>query len=272
MIIITDDTDQALNEAEIDNSSEATPATEETTEEVAESQVEADSTDEAEAESEGAETGGSSEKGFESRKSQLNTEIRELVDKRNKTREEVQSLQDKIAELTGRDSQDIPNIPVLPDEPLIKPGEEIDGAELDKRLREREQKIIQRADSISQLRNKQQEAMSRIERETDQVMKKYPELDPDDEKFDQELSDTVAEAVQAHIKSDPYSASVLEFTERLMKPYNRAVTKRVGKATENIAKQASKAALKPTQTRKQEKDASEKSIAELEQELGIVQS
>jgi hypothetical protein len=57
-----------------------------------------------------------------------------------------------------------------------------------------------------------------------------------------------------------------------MKPYKAAITREVGQATENIAKQVSETALRPTSVRKPEKAAGDKTLAELEQELGIVNS
>jgi hypothetical protein len=57
-----------------------------------------------------------------------------------------------------------------------------------------------------------------------------------------------------------------------MKPYLRAVNKEVGQATENIAKQVSESALRPTSIRKEEKATADKTVEELEQELGVVQA
>lgn len=136
----------------------------------------------------------------------------------------------------------------------------------------REQRIISQADARAELKVRQSEAISRINSEANQALKIYPQLDPETEDFNQELSDAVTEATEAYIKQNPYSASPLSFIGKMMKPYQGAVTKEVGKATENIAKQVSQAALRPTSVRKVEKTAGEKSIAELESELGIVQS
>jgi hypothetical protein len=158
------------------------------------------------------------------------------------------------------------------DEPLIRPGEEIDGTELDKRLREREAKMLQRADALVTLRNKQSDAVNRINTEAQEVVRAYPELDPESDSFNPELSESVTEAVEAYAKADPYNASVKTFVAKLMKPYKSAVAKEVGQASENIAKQVSEAALRPTSIRTPEKTAAEKSIAELEQELGVVQT
>jgi len=212
------------------------------------------------------ETEESKKKGYSQRVRELNTRAKEAEAK-------AQSLAEKLQMLTGQ-SPEVGNQPTQTvDEPIIRPGEEIDGTELDTRLRSREAKILQRADALVTLRNKQNDAVNRINSEASQVVSVYPELNPDDgEHFNKELSETVTEAVEAYVKADPYNASVKKFVARLMKPYQMAVAKEVGQATENIAKQVSETALRPTSIRKAEKSASEKSIAELESELGIVQA
>jgi translation initiation factor 2B subunit (eIF-2B alpha/beta/delta family) len=136
----------------------------------------------------------------------------------------------------------------------------------------REQKILEQADARGELRNRQSEAVSRINSEANEIVREYPELDPESDSFNRELSETITEATEAYVKTQPYTASVKQFVAKLMKPYKGAVSAEVGKAQENIAKQVSQAALRPTNVRKQEKTAGEKSIAELEQELGVVQN
>lgn len=260
---------EALNqEAEIENSSDATPVSEETTEEVQEVPEQAESTEEAQPEAESTETEDSSKKGY-------NNRVRELVAEKKAAEAEAKSLKQKMAELTGSDEPGAGQFQqqqTPPDEPLIKPGEEIDAVELDRRLRQREQRLLQMAESRAELKTRQYEAINRINSEANEVMQQFPELNPDSDNYNRELSDTVTEAAEAYVKANPYSASVKEFVGRLMKPYQGAVTKEVGKATETIAKQVSQAALKPTSIQPKEKSAQEKSIAELEEELGIVQS
>jgi len=188
--------------------------------------------------------------------------VRELVDKAKAAEERVKSLEERIAELTGQVGQPAE---FQPYSPQVTPGQEVSPEQY-------QADVMRTADSIVNLRIKQSEAVNRINTETSEVMRTYPELDPESDSFDRELSDTVTEAVEAHIRANPYSASVKKFVAKLMKPYKGAVTKAVGEASEQLAKQVSGAALKPTAVRKAEKSAEEKSIAELEQELGVVVS
>lgn len=256
--------EQALNqEAEAINSRNATPAlAEDTAEDVAETPEEPTG----EPAAEPTETAGEPKKGAQTR-------IRELNQKAKAAAEQVKSLEQRIAELTNPVGLPASQTPAYdPQEPLIAPGEEIDVTELNRRQTVREQKLLQQASANAQLIAKQNEAISRITSETAAVLQKYPELDEDNDLYDPELSETIAEATEAFVKTNPYSASVSKFVDKLMKPYKGAVDKQVGQASENIAKQVSQAALRPTGIHKAEKPAHEKSIAELEQELGIVNS
>jgi hypothetical protein len=225
-----------------------TPSVEENpTEEV----VTGESTEASETPTETNETGESTSKG-------ANQRIRELNAKAKAAEEKAQSLAQRLEELTGS------NEPMgQPYTPSVEPGSEISSEQY-------EQDVMRAADGLVNLRLKQQEAISRIKSESVEAVRKYPELDPDSEDFNKELSDTVFDATEAFISKSPYSASVGKFVDRLMKPYQRAVTKEVGKATENLAKQVSQAALKPTQVRSEVKSDKDKTIAELEAELGTV--
>jgi hypothetical protein len=199
--------------------------------------------------------------------------IRELNQKAKLAEERARSLEERLAEVTkpvGFQGTQIPQF--NPQEPIVADGEEISVAELNKRIAAREQSILSQADARAELRQRQSEAVSRINNEAGEVVRNYPELDPDSEDFNKELSDSITEATEAYIRSNPYSASVKTFVAKLMKPYKGAVTREAGQVRENIAKQASQTALRPTSVSKQEKTAGEKSIAELEQELGLVQS
>lgn len=182
--------------------------------------------------------------------------IKELSHQTKVKDDEISSLQKRIAELTQQGADE-------PYSPNVQPGEEITPERYT-------QDVTKTADSIVKLRMKQFEAETRIKTETDVVVDTYPQLNPNSPEFDRELSDTITEAVEAHIRVSPYSASPKKFVDRLMKPYQKQVAKEVSQATEKIAKQVSSAALRPTSVRKAEKTAGDKTIAELEAELGVV--
>lgn len=236
---------------------EDSPTTNQTTEEVAQDQdQEASETD-----LRGTETA-ESNKGANQRIRELNNKAKAAEQRAIQAEERAQSLSERLAEI---------NEPIgfqghTPQySPQYQPGEEITQERL-------QADVTQAANAIVELRIKQNNAINRINNEAMDVVRKYPQLDPDSDSFDKELSESITEATEAHIRQQPYSASPKKFVEKMMKPYLRAVDNEVGKVTENIAKQVSETALRPTSVRKPEKSASEKSVAELEQELGIVNS
>ena len=253
----------AVNEnVEAENDMDTSPVSEEQAGEDSEEYGE----ESAEESSEDTEETTESKKGYSNRVRQLNARAKEAEAK-------AESLANKLKSLTGG-SEEQPTIPLdyQEEEPIVRPGEEIDSVEFEKRLRARDQRILSRADALVTLRGKQQEAINRINREADETMRDHPELNPDSSSFNKELSDAITEATEAYVMKNPYSASVKSFVDKMMRPYKGAVSKGVGNMASDMAKQVSQAAVKPTSVRKQEKPATEKSIAELEAELGIVQA
>lgn len=205
-----------------------------------------------------------SKKGFSNR-------VRELVRERNDARETIESLQQKVAELTQQAQPEL-SMPDFKVEPIVRPGEELTAEELNRRIAERDQQLLAKAAAISRLQNKQSEALGRIDRESAEVIRDYPQLNPESDEFNNELSEAITESTTAYIKSSPYTASVKNHVAKLMRSLTGTVTKEVGKATEKMAKQASEAALRPTSVRKEEKSVEDLSIAELEAKLGVVQA
>lgn len=250
--------DLALNEQGEENSTTESPTEEQTPGDIEES--------EPTGEEEPIETAEEPKKGAQTR-------IRELNQKAKLAEERARSLEERLAEITnpvgfqGRQTSQF-----NPQEPIVQDGEEITVAELNRRIAAREQNLLSQADARAELRQKQSEAVNRINNEASEVVRNYPELDPESEDFNKELSDSITEATEAYIRQNPYSASVKQFVAKLMKPYKGAVTKEAGQVRETIAKQASQTALRPTSVKQTEKTAKDKSIAELEQELGVVHS
>lgn len=258
-----DENNKALNTSE-ENTQDTSPLPQQTTGEVEDANLTGDA---------GAtETEEDSHKGFSSR-------VRELNQRAKQAEEKAQSLEQKLAELTGSvDStpgyapQRYNQTQYNPQEPIVSDGEELSVADLNRRIAERDQRLIQQIDARSELRARQAEAITRINNEASAVIQEYPELNPDSENFNKDLSDSITEATEAYVRANPYSASVNKFVAKLMKPYKGAVETEVGKASEQIAKQVSQSALRPTSVSKQEKTAADMSPAELERKLGVVYS
>lgn len=259
------DEPKALNKDE-ENILDTTPVSEEkSSEEVETKEPKVESTEETETKEVETKTEGKPKKGYTARVRELATEAKVAKEEKTEALEQVKSLQDRIAELTGsvEPQAGFENPPMYT--PQVEPGTEISQEQY-------KQDVMRSADALVTLKIKQSEAVNRISNETADVMRDYPELDPKNEAFNKDLSESITEAVEASVKSSPYTVSVKKVVEKLMKPYKGAVIKEVGQATENIAKQVSEAALRPNSIRKPEKSASEKSVEELEQELGVVQA
>lgn len=201
--------------------------------------------------------------------------IRKLANRAKKAEGQSKSLADKLEEVTSQlgnqaTPQGEPQAPPAVAKPIVQPGEEIDANEFEKRMAEREQTILHKAQNIATFQSKVDRVVNNINKEAREALTKYPELDPKSETFDEELSKVVTKATEAQVKSNP-TASVKKFVTELMKPYKRAVTKEVGDAKENLAKQVSQAGLKPTPTPKgTNKEFGDLSEKEMEAELGTI--
>lgn len=241
------DQEDVKETGEVENAQTESSTVEAATEEVEEATPET-KTEEAEP----TETGDSSKKG-------ANQRIRELNAKAKAAEEKAQSLAQRLEELSKASDNTLP-----PYNPTIEPGTEISPEQYS-------QDVARKADAIVTLRMKQQDTLNRIKSESIEAVGAYPELDPESDSFNKDLSDSITDAVEAHLRVNP-DKSVTELVSKLMKPYKRAVDKEVGQVSENLAKQVSETALRPTSVRQAEKSNNDKTIAELEAELGVVVS
>ena len=201
--------------------------------------------------------------------------IRQLSQKAKQAEAKSKSLANKLEEVTAQlGTQAIePQTPPLgyrvKPKPILEPGEEIDTLELEKRMQEREQGILQKTQALISFQGKVNKVVDNINREAREVIQEFPELDPTNEQFDKELSDAVTEATEAQVRTNP-TASVKKLVKKLMNPYRRAVTKEVGEQTANLAKQVTRTALRPTPAPKGGKKFKDLSTKEMEDRLGTV--
>jgi hypothetical protein len=209
----------------------------------------------------------------------LNNRVRQLNEAKKLAETKAAGLEEKLSKLTEQDSSSGPT-PVMGtedytqslEEPVVTDGETLSVSELNQRIKAREQRLLRQASANAELNSRQTEVRNRVKTEASEAARRHPELDPESEHFNSDLSDTVTEAVWAMVRAEPYTASVNKLVDKLMKPYKGAVTKAVGEQSEELAKQASQGATRPTTVRKSDKPMEEKTIAELERDLGIVQS
>ncbi len=190
-----------------------------------------------------------------------NSRIRELVAEKKEAQQQVEKEKtraDSLAEQMAKFTQAI--------KPQVNYPASTETANEEGELTVEE--VLRRADALTQIRIAQQENLNRINSEAQEAMKKYPELDPDSDNFDPELSLTISKATMANVVANP-TESVKGFVDSLIKPYRRSLEKQAAGQKETIAKQVSEQAMRPTQVQVQEKPFAELSIEEMEKKLGV---
>jgi len=185
--------------------------------------------------------------------------IHKLVGERDKVKAEKESLAKQVEDLTSELSQG-----QAPQDysPTIEPGTEVSQEQY-------KADVVKTAQSIAQLEVRKQNVINTINKEANESMQEFPELDPKSDVFDTELSESITDSVKAQIQVNP-SASVKKLVTRLMKPYKSSIKRQVAESTETIAKQVSESAQRPSQVKGQEKSFDDLSIEEMEQKLGVV--
>lgn len=182
--------------------------------------------------------------------------IHKLVDERDSARQEAQSLSAKLAELTAGASAQPGNMP----QNQPSSGESQGG--------EREL-TIDDLRTIARLEVEKERTIGRINSEAKEAQAKHPELDPSSDLFDADINEAVTSAVELEIRANP-TKSVKDLTEKYMKPYRKAAERAVGAEKQILAKQVSDEALRPSNVKPVNKSFAEKSLEEMESELGMV--
>jgi len=237
----------AINARAEANSQTETPTVETNTPEVTEESVQPEKTEKS---TETPEAEG------EKKVSGAEKRIHKLVDERDQYKQEVQSLSSKLAELTAQATAS-PGY-----NPLNQPSE---GAS---QGGEREL-TIDDLRTIARLEVEKERTINRINLEASEAQKLHPELDKDSDKFDPDINEAVTTAVWLEVQKDP-SQSVKKLTEKYMKPYRKAAERAVGEEKKVLAQQVNDEALRPSSVKPTNKAFTEKTIAEMEAELGIV--
>lgn len=132
-----------------------------------------------------------------------------------------------------------------------------------------EARAVQKALAISELQYQQRAHAQRVQQEANEAMNQYPELNPDSDQHDPELSEAITEAGLAYVRANP-TKSLKAYINKLMSPYKRSVQKEVGNLASTVTKQVAQQALRPTSTPKGEKRPEDMTIEELEARLGKV--
>jgi hypothetical protein len=192
--------------------------------------------------------------------------IREVVKEKNQLKE----LVDQIDTIT--------NQPVF-NGPSMQPDEQ--GQVTAEQIINESQR---RATSAAYLVNQQQRAVDNLRKETSEIEKDYPELNPDHERYDKDLSESIATAVESQVKVlagyDPKgqpiyainpNAKPKDIVSKMMKPYRKSLNQAQAQTEAATNKAVAEQALRPTPTTPiVEKEASDMSTKELEKKLGVI--
>lgn len=187
--------------------------------------------------------------------------IRELNEETKAAKAEAASLKKQIEELTTARQ------PQQTWEQLNQPLKTDDSGQVD--ATEFEKSVLAKAAAIADLKLAQSQHVARVNSEAEKVMEEYSVLNPDDDSYDPDLSESVTGAALAYVQANP-TKSLKKFVDGLMKPYTRSISKQVGGMQEIITKQAAETALRPSSTPKGEKKFEDLSLKEMEERLGKV--
>jgi hypothetical protein len=187
----------------------------------------------------------------ESNRKTADSRIRELVAEKKEAEAKAESLAEQVKKFTAPQPQTYTPAPASEDGELTY------------------EELMRRQDALIQIRLAQQDNIHRVQSEATEAIKAYPELDPESDSFDSELSEAISKATLSHIQANP-TAPVREFVTSLMKPYKRAVERQAAGQAEALTKQASQQAMRPTQVQEQEKPFSELSLDEMRAKLEVV--
>jgi hypothetical protein len=182
--------------------------------------------------------------------------IHTLVDERDKERQKAQDLEQKLTELTSGVETPARNIPQYqPAEGASQGGER--------------ELTLDDLRAIARLEVEKERTVNRINTQAIEAIKLNPELDKKSDQFDSEINEAVTTAVWLEIQKDP-SKDVLKLTEKYMRPYRKAAEKAVGAEKEELTRQVNDEALHPNVIKPVDKKFEDKSIKEMEEELGVV--
>ncbi len=172
---------------------------------------------------------------------------------------QINDLNSTIDELTGLNQLGNPILPKLD----LQPGQEVTAEELD-------DITTRKANALIDMKLAAQNNANRIKSELRDALSDYPELNPKNtESFDEDLSDSISESVKAFIRANP-TGDVRGFIDKTIKPFKKAVDKGIAAQQQQVAKQSSQTALRPTQQVSADKKFEDLSMAEMEKKLGFV--
>lgn len=185
---------------------------------------------------------------------------------------ENRSLKEKIAELTSPVGFSAPEVPYMPQDnrPLVGADEAIDANELERRMQQREQIMLQKANQLVDFRSRQNAVIQQINSHAEELVNKYEELNPESDSFNEELNNDVFEIAKDKLKADP-TADIRKLVAKQVALHRRAASKEEKQTQAVITKQAAQSAIRPSQTKTVDTPFEKLSIDEMRSKLGYAQ-
>lgn len=239
--------DQAQNDVAVeDNSPDTSPVEEQTT---SESQATEDTAEQAQIDEPAVEETTEPER----KPTRAERRIRDLVDENKRLSEQ---------------SNQLPQSFQAPPVPVLTPGEEISQEDY-------QAHVVQAADAIAGLRTQQQiqnlKAEMQLERDVEILPKEYPQLDENSPEYNPVLIEKIEKAYKERAfrngQVDP-SVRLADVAKDFVEVAQSAANKSSADMKNAVARTADESALPPNSSVKADKPFAEKSIEEMEAELG----
>lgn len=200
-----------------------------------------------------------SKKSAQGRIKQLNNELKQERQKRSAIEEQIES----IMEENKRNPFSPLNMPNPTQGRLAQPNErgEITYEDYQRDVQNNAKAAVEAVLSQQQLK-----------REALEVVRENPELDPNSESFDPDLSEAITEAVAAKHRLSS-NLSIRETVNKLLKPYKKAAEKAIDSQKRDLVSQVASGGIRPGSSPSPEsenKQFEELSLEEMESKLGKV--
>lgn len=191
--------------------------------------------------------------------------IKQLVGERDSLKKQLESYTENSRYVSANDfsqeQQDMLD---------VNPGEELTVEEYKKRLQQAEERGASRAQSLVQLEMARQRRLDQIDRDIHKVEDDFPQLNPDSDDYDPDLSKAVTKALKQMVNND-INTDVYKEVEGFMKPYQRARKSISAEEKKEAAKQIAESASRPSSPSVPKSgQEGKKTWKDIEKEVGIV--
>lgn len=146
-------------------------------------------------------------KGAETRKQQLNTEIRDKVAERNALKREIEELNRQKYQLQSKD--DLPTVDQLLDEVNPETGDYFTRTEAQLLLLQAQLELDHQTKQMDEYNSRLVETNMALINEAEQVLRDFPMFDPNSSEYDKDLAEQADRLLDASIIRDPNTGRII---------------------------------------------------------------